>query len=127
MAQIRITLEMDDVREHTPEVKADLKERVYNSLRELINDNSLSYELFYDGERLPEFKFMTIGEAADAVEEVRFDILFGDEPDLGKDLLPIAEQHFLLALNSLDNAVRYLKLAQCDFDAAVDQKHSDDV
>ena len=127
MAQIRITLTYQNVSNHTADRQRELKDLVYNSLRELMDDDSLSYELFYDGARMPEFKFMTIGEAADAADEVRHGILFGDEPDLGKDLLPIAEQHFLLALNSLDTAVRYFKLAQCDFDAAVDQKHSDDV
>lgn len=128
MAQIRITLNLegtDDFR--TTEGKEDLKKRVYKSLRELLLDDSLAYEMLYNGERLPEFRFATIEEAAKTVEKVRFSILFGTEPELAEGLGPIAEQHFLLALNSLDSASRYLILADGDFDAAVEQIHSDDV
>jgi hypothetical protein len=128
MAQIRITLNLegtDDFR--TTEGKEDLKKRVYKSLRELLLDDSLAYEMLYNGERLPEFRFATIEEAAKTVEKVKFSLLFGTEPELGNDLGPIAEQHFLLALNSLDSASRYLTLAGGDFDVAVEQIHSDDV
>jgi hypothetical protein len=128
MAQIRITLNLEGIDDfRTEQGVEDLRARLYKRLEELMGEKSLAYEMLYNGERLPEFRFATIEEAAKTVEKVRFSLLFGTEPELGDDLGPIAEQHFLLALNSLDSASRYLTLAGGDFDVAVEQIHSDDV
>ena len=49
-------------------------------------------------------------EISEFIEETRVEILFGFED---KDTLkPLAEQHFLLALSSLDQAARHMQMVE---------------
>ena len=63
-----------------------------------------------------EFTPEALREVAASVEGMRHDLLFNLD-EAGAD--PMAEQHYLLALNALDQAVRFLKIAAMTQSAAL--------